>query len=432
MCALMSKPSYNFEVLVVGAGPAGIAATCAAAESGKHVGIVDAAPTPGGQIWLSAQATKHDRQASAWLRRFERCGGKLISSATVVAQPRPGELLVETDEGALELGWQKLVLATGARELFLPFPGWTLPNVLGAGGLQAQMKSGLPVNGKKVVVAGSGPLLFAAAYSLRQSGADVRCIAEQAPLSRVMSFSSQLLSHPGKLRQSIQISTRLVGVPYHTSCWPVRAEGMERVESVSLTDGRKSWTEPCDYLACGFGLVPNVEMPLFFGCALHGGVVQVNDQQETSVPGVFCAGEPTGVGGVDCALVEGEIAGLTAAGRTSEAVRLFGKRRRWHDFRRALSAAFRLREELKTIAAADTLVCRCEDVSFGRLCQFSSWREAKLQTRCGMGPCQGRICGAATRTLFGWGMESVRPPVLPSRIETLAMAGEQSGTESVQ
>jgi hypothetical protein len=123
---------------------------------------------------------------------------------------------------------------------------------------------------------------------------------------------------------------------------------------------------------------------------------------------------------------------LAAAGRASEAARLFGKRRRWHDFRRSLSAAFRLREELKTIAASDTLVCRCEDVSFGRLRQFSSWREAKLQTRCGMGPCQGRICGGATRTLFGWGLESVRPPILPSRIETLIETGEQPAAESNQ
>ncbi len=428
----MNRVGHNFEILVVGAGPAGIAAACAAAESGKHVGVVDTASTPGGQIWLCAQTTKHDRQASAWLRRFERCGGKLISRATVVAQLRPRELLVETNEGALELGWQKLVLATGARELFLPFPGWTLPNVLGAGGLQAQIKLGFPISGKRVVVAGSGPLLLDVADSLRQSGAEVCCIAEQASLWQVMNFASHLLSHPGKLWQSLQILTRLVGVPYHTSCWPLRAEGLERVEAVSLTDGRKSWTEPCDYIACGFGLVPNIELPLLFGCALNGDVVQVNDQQETSLPDVFCAGEPTGVGGVDCALVEGEIAGLTAAGRAVEATRLFGKRRRWHDFRRSLSTAFRLREELKTIAASDTVVCRCEDVSFGRLRQFSSWREAKLQTRCGMGPCQGRICGVATRTLFGWGVESVRPPILPSRIETLVAADMKPRAESVQ
>lgn len=427
----MNKAGHNFEILVVGAGPAGIAAACAAAESGKYVGVVDAAPKPGGQIWLCAQTTKHDRQASAWLRRFERCGAKLFSGATVVAQPQPGELLVETSKGALELGWQKLVLAIGARELFLPFPGWTLPNVLGAGGLQAQVKSGFPISGKKVVVAGSGPLLFAVADSFRQSGAEVRCIAEQASLWQVMSFASHLLSHPGKLWQSLQILTRLGGVPYHTSCWPLRAEGLERVESVSFTNGRKSWTEPCDFFACSFGLVPNVELPLLFGCALHGDVVQVNDQQETSLRGVFCAGEPTGVEGVDCALVEGEIAGLTAAGRVAEATRLFAKRRRWHHFRSSLSAAFRLREELKTIAASDTLVCRCEDVSFGRLCQFSSWREAKLQTRCGMGPCQGRVCGVATRTLLGWGAESVRPPILPSRIETLVAAGEKPPAEPV-
>ena len=212
----------------------------------------------------------------------------------------------------------------------------------------------------------------------------------------------------------------------------LRAEGLKRVEIVTLTNGQKYWTEHCDYLACGFGLVPNVELPIMFGCALRGGVVQVNERQETSVPRVFCAGEPTGVGGVDCALVEGEIAGLTASGRSTKTVVLFGQRRRWHAFRRALNEAFRLREELKTISAADTLVCRCEDVSFGRLRGFSSWRDAKLQTRCGMGPCQGRICGGATHILFGWDMESVRPPVLPSSIETLATAGKLTEAKSVK
>jgi len=428
----MSKARYDFEILIVGAGPAGIAAACAAAEIGKRVGVVDVVQAPGGQIWLGPDACEHDRKSAKWLGRLERCGAKLFCGATVVAQLREDVLLVETDEGSLELSWQKLVLATGARELFLPFPGWTLPNVCGVGGLQALVKSGLPVSGKKIVVAGSGPLLFAVADALKKRGAEVRCIAEQAPLSRVMRFGSSLLSHPSKLWQSLHTSTRLVGVPYRTGCWPVRAEGLKRVEIATLTNGQKYWTEPCDYLACGFGLVPNVELPILFGCALRGGVVQVNEQQETSVPRVFCAGEPTGVGGVDCALVEGEIAALTASGKSTETAVLFGQRRRWHAFRRALNEAFRLRDELKTIAAADTLVCRCEDVSFGRLREFSSWREAKLQTRCGMGPCQGRICGGATHILFGWDMESVRPPVLPSCIETLATAGELTEAKSVK
>ena len=91
----------------------------------------------------------------------------------------------------------------------------------------------------------------------------------------------------------------------------------------------------------------------------------------------------------------------------------------WHRFRSTLAAAFVLRPELKSLATDDTLVCRCEDVTLGRMRQFTTWRDAKLQTRCGMGACQGRICGVAAKFILGWGMESVRPPVLPARVQSL-------------
>lgn len=416
----MPDARLSFEVLVVGAGPAGLAAACAAAENGRRVGVVDSAPLPGGQIWPGPEARTRDAQAARWLARFARCGARHLPGATVVAAPRPQCLLAERDGGAVELEWEKLVLATGARELFLPFPGWTLPNVLGAGALQVLVKSGLPVAGKRIVVAGSGPLLFAAAAGAKQAGADVRFIAEQAPLADVLRFAGALPGFPGKLGQAARISARLLGVPYRAGWWPVRAGGNGQVERVVLTNGRATRTEGCDFLACGFGLVPNVELPLLLGCAVADGVVTVNEQQETSVPGVFCAGETTGVGGADCALVEGEIAGLAAAGGAENTTRFAASRRRWHGFREALARGFRLRPELKSLATPDTLVCRCEDVRFGRLREFAGWRDAKLHARCGMGPCQGRICGAATRELFGWGMESVRPPVLTARVETLA------------
>lgn len=193
------------------------------------------------------------------------------------------------------------------------------------------------------------------------------------------------------------------------------AHGDERLASVTLTDGRKSWDEPCDYLACGFGLVPNVELPALLGCGLRGGAVQVDDWQRTTIPGVFCAGEAVGIGGLDAALVEGAIAGHAAAGNRAAARRLFGRRRRARRFARALDAAFALRSELRALPQPDTIVCRCEDVAWGRLAPYDSWRAAKLQTRCGMGPCQGRICGPALAFLRGVEPESLRPPALPAR-----------------
>ena len=165
-----------------------------------------------------------------------------------------------------------------------------------------------------------------------------------------------------------------------------------------------------------------------FGAA-QVGCVRVDDFQKTTVPSVFCAGEPTSVGGVDLALIGGQIAGLAAAGRTTEARALFGKRRKARRFAQLLDRTFRLHSELRSLPLPDTLVCRCEDVSYSRLQEHASWRAAKLQTRCGMGPCQGRVCGPAMEFLFGWSPDSVRPPVFPARVETLAaVAGPLNGS----
>jgi D-hydroxyproline dehydrogenase subunit alpha len=420
----MNSGPYEFEIVIVGAGPAGIAAAWAAAQSRKRVALVDDTPWLGGQIWRGQQAKPSIQQAQHWLERLHGSGVTILDRTSVIAAPRPGVLLAEHPEGAREIRWQKLILATGARELFLPFPGWTLPGIVGPGGLQALVKHGWPIRGQRVVLAGSGPLLLAVADGLKQHGARVISISEQSPLSRVAGFAAGLLAHPGKLLQGAQIKLRLLGVPHRHGVWPVKAEGDEQVRRVTLTNGDRTWTEECDVLACGFGLVPNVELPLALGCGLNGDFVRVDDSQQTSVANVFCAGEPTGIGGADCALAEGQIAGYAASGQRAKAESLFAERAAWHRFRVSLAETFALRPELKSLAADDTLVCRCEDVTLGRMKQFNGWRDAKLQSRCGMGTCQGRVCGAAAKVILGWGMESVRPPVLPARVESLISAAK--------
>src|SRR6266545_5282034 len=159
-----------FDVLVVGGGPAGIAAASYAARSGRHVAIVDDNPTLGGQIWRGELAKPGAPEAAAWFERTRKLHILPICGARVIDQPQAGLLVAETGEGARELRYRKLILATGARERFLPFPGWTLPNVCGAGGLQALVKTGLDVRGKRIIVAGTGPLLLAVAAHLKQDG----------------------------------------------------------------------------------------------------------------------------------------------------------------------------------------------------------------------------------------------------------------------
>jgi NAD(P)H-nitrite reductase large subunit len=153
-------------------------------------------------------------------------------------------------------------------------------------------------------------------------------------------------------------------------------------------------------------------------------VVCVNQWQETSISGLYCAGEPTGIGGMDLALVEGQIAGHAAVGKFDEAAKLFGVRKKAQRFARAMDLAFALREELKYLANDDTIICRCEDVTHGRIEECDSWQAAKLHTRCGMGACQGRVCGGATEFLFGFKPETVRPPIFPTTIKNLPTKGQ--------
>ncbi|MDQ2842966.1 MAG: NAD(P)/FAD-dependent oxidoreductase [Acidobacteriota bacterium] len=408
------------QVLIVGAGPAGIAAAIRAMESGASVTVIDDNSNPGGQIWRAGNQQRSDNQSAAWLTQFEKAKIEFLSNAQVISgNMRSQTLLVETPERVLELSFERLILATGAREIFLPFPGCTLPGVMGVGGLQALAKSGMPVAGKAIVLGGSGPLLLAVAAHLRQSGAHVKLIAEQSSRSALAAFSARLLRFPSKVAQAAGLGCSSLGIPYRLSCWIEAAEGRSRLQAVRVRQGSKAWVESCDLAGVAFGLVPNTELAALFGCQLEGATVVVDDYARTSVPNIYCAGECTGVGGVDLALVEGEIAGYAAAGSLEEAQRLFGRHKSWKAFAHAVEQAFALRPELKRLPASDTLVCRCEDVSHGRLSCYPSFRAAKLHTRCGMGPCQGRICGPATELLYGWRMDSIRPPIFPARIGSL-------------
>lgn len=422
----------HFDVLVIGGGPAGIAAAVRAAECGLHVGIVDDNATLGGQIWRGALERGLTQDASRWLQLLRDAGVTELCGKRIFDQPDAGVLWAEGCDGPCELHYRNLILATGARERFLPFPGWTLPNVMGAGGLQAMVKSGLPIRGKRVVVAGTGPLLLAVAAYLRKHGAEIPIICEQASWSSLAQFTAACMSHRGKIVQGIQLKRELGGAPFVPHSWPVAAHGGQTLESVDISRSGRFETIECDYLACGFHLVPNIELQLLLGCKIQGGYVQVDELQRTTVEAVFCAGEPTGIGGLELSLIEGQIAGLAAAGGAANARKLFRQREKARRFARILDRTFRLRPELRSLASAETIVCRCEDIAYSRLQDHTSWRAAKLHTRCGMGPCQGRVCGPATQFLFKWNPDSVRPPIFPVRFESLAAVTDRRSPNTVQ
>ncbi|HTJ30891.1 MAG TPA: FAD/NAD(P)-binding oxidoreductase [Acidobacteriaceae bacterium] len=308
------------DVLVVGAGPAGLAAATAAARRGRKVVVLDDNPGAGGQIWRvglkSAQqpGSREMRVRAKAMAAFEASGAMLLPGRRVVDAREPGTLQALAGEHMESFRWERLILATGARERLLPFPGWTLPGVYGAGGLQALVKGGFSIRSKRVVVAGTGPLLLAVAAHLHEDGATIVAVAEQASLRQMLPFAASLWKRPEKLLQGAGYKRMLGSTPYRTGCWIVSAQGEDHVQSVTLTDGRRKWTIACDAVACGFHLMANIELAQSLGCSVTDGLVDVNERQGTSVEGVYCAGEPTGIAGVDAALVQGEIAGLAAAG----------------------------------------------------------------------------------------------------------------------
>jgi thioredoxin reductase len=415
------------DVAVVGGGPAGIAAASRAAEAGARTLLLDEGAAPGGQIHRHRPGGEAPVGARAWLARLARSGVRVVASAAVFDAVRRGEawrLSAQVPGGLMTVRARAVVLATGARELFLPFPGWTLPGVLGAGGAQALWKSGASLAGRTAVVGGSGPLLLPVAASLAKAGANVVRIVEQAGLGALSAFSAGLLRTPSKIAEAARYRREFAAAPYRAGSWVAEARGRARVESVVVASARGHREElSCDLAAVAYGLTPNTELARLLGCAVSGGNVGVDAQQRTGVPGVFAAGEVCGVAGIEAALAEGQVAGLAAAGRLEEAWdlrRLTRARTSSRRFAARLGRAFRLRPELARLAAPETIVCRCEDVRLGRLGGCSGAREAKLAARAGMGPCQGRVCGPALAFLCGWESDTVRTPIQPAPLAALA------------
>jgi len=288
------------------------------------------------------------------------------------------------------------------------------------------------VNGKRVVLAGTGPLLLAVAAYLTKHDAEVLCICEQATFVNLAKFAFGMLGFPAKMREAIGLRFASRRAEYLQESWPIEAVGREKLESVRIAAKGRTREIACDYLACGYHLVPNTELAQMLSCTLKDGFVSIDELQQTSQAGVYCAGEPSGIGGMELSVLEGQIAGYAAVGTDDAAEQLFASRSRYRKVADAMKIAFRLRPELTKLAAPDTLLCRCEDVTLERVRKHASWKAAKLHTRCGMGPCQGRICGAAATVLFGWDVESSRPPVFPARCSSLAaMSASAEGQQSI-
>jgi D-hydroxyproline dehydrogenase subunit alpha len=439
--------SASARVVIVGAGPAGLAAAAVLSEFGLELVVIDEQPRAGGQIlrqppktfavdrWLSSGLYKGPKSV---LRAMEDRVGvdwRLGSTALGLMRPSPyggagagHEVWVVGPAGSEVLRADAVLIASGCYERPLGFPGWTLPGVMGAGAIQAFLKSQQLVPGKRFVLAGSHPLQLVVAEQLLAAGAKVAAVAfTQQPrqAAEILRSPLSLLLNGRPFMEAGKILWRLkrAGVPLVFGQTIVRAAGtahLERVTLASLTQngtiGPDTLTLECDRLGLCHGFLASSELARQAGATAHwsenegGWIVNHDEWFQTSVANVFVAGEVTGVAGADAALQKGHIAAggiLHALGLVDvhEAQRLARRARRrlrrLDRFARALSLLARPPQGLALeTMTEDTILCRCESISrgeFRRLLEANphivSADAAKLLTRVGMGLCQGRLCG---------------------------------------
>src|SRR5581483_86165 len=469
------------EVAVVGAGPAGLAAAIVLAEHSVDVVLVDEQERAGGQIFRQSPQTFAVKTsaragqaliaaaAAARLRHLQRTVVWNLFEPEGSASDRTATwtLGLAGDAGLDTLDVDHVLVAAGAYELPVAFPGWTLPGVMGAGGVQAFVKSDKLLPGRRFVLAGGHPLLLLVADQLVAAGADVAAVAlAQAQPTALEAFRTTArlrgrVSRLGMAGASL-LRLRRARVPMLFSHVIAAAEGDERVEAVRLRPVGADWrptgagdvTFSADTVALGYGLVPSTELTRQAGCAhawrpaAGGWVVECDDWQRTSKAGISVAGEVSGVAGFEQGIEEGRLAAigiLRELGRidAAEAQRLgVPVRRRLRPLRR-FSALVQerfdqRRDALALLAEGDTVVCRCEEVTAAQLRaalvehpHLGDADAVKQLTRVGMGPCQGRFChptvaalaaDVESRSFEQLGPFTARPPAKPVRLGDLADA----------
>ncbi|MFI6334065.1 FAD-dependent oxidoreductase [Streptomyces sp. NPDC050535] len=411
------------EVLRVAVAPGGSEAVVAAAPGGPEA--ARAAGVPDGAAAIGAA------QPTAPARSF-----------TIHALTGP------LQEASVTLRADAVLLATGGYEKVLPFPGWTLPGVVTAGGAQAMLKGGLVVSGRRAVVAGTGPLLLPVATGLAAAGVDVAALVESADPRRLARRAGALAAQPGKVAEGARYAVQLLRhrVKSLTRHTVVEAHGSERLTAVTVAalddDGRvRTGTErriACDTLAVGHGMLPHTDLAESLGCRVDGLVVHVDGEQRTDVPGVWAAGETTGIGGSTLSLAEGHIAGQSIAARLNgrepdprEWAAAADSRTRTREFFAAIDTVYAPPAHWTDQVTDDTVVCRCEEVTGGAIREAvgqlgaGDVRTVKLLTRAGMGWCQGRICEPAVAGLAGCEQSAARRLLArPVPLGVLAHAGE--------
>jgi NADPH-dependent 2,4-dienoyl-CoA reductase/sulfur reductase-like enzyme len=461
---------HSADLLIVGGGPAGLSAAAYAAEAGLQVLLLEERAQLGGQYYkqpassIVADAVRLDRQFRAGrelIARVERSGARILSGTSVWGTLSAQEILASAGDRQVRIRCKHLILAPGAYERGVPFPGWTLPGVMTTGAVQTFLRSAATLPGQRVLIAGNGPLNLQLAHELLQAGAKVVALAELATRPGVAAL--------GHLARMIALAPDLVrdGVMYRLSALRgsvpvlhghaiggVEGEGRAEVAWVAPLDARgrpdpsRARRFEVDCVCLGYGFLPSVDLARLLGCRLADDPrwkamrVVTDDQGCTSVPGVYAIGDGARFGGARAALIQGRLAAAAVARECGVAVadegtldydqRALGRQRR---FQTALWTLYDAPVLTDALCHADTLICRCESVDLQQIegvlrSGVQSLGALKRETRLGMGRCQGRYCTPVAADLLArqrgspLGPDDLLAPQAPVRPVTIgAVAG---------
>jgi thioredoxin reductase len=460
------------DVAVVGAGPAGLSAAVAAARAGARVTLIEEYARPGGQFYKQLPAEFQVRDHALLDHDYTKGDPliwdalhpniQLLTDTLVWGCFQPGQLELMRQGAAERLRAAKIVVATGAYDRPIAFPGWDLPGVLTAGAAQTLVKHQQVLPGKRILLVGSGPFLLPVAKMLLSGGASLTAVLEATQRRSWARHARRLWGHGARLREGYGYlqALRQARVPLAFGWVIVRAEGDEQVERAVVARCDRNWSPireterslTVDTICVGYGFLPATQLTRLIGCQhayrprAGGWVPTHDDRMETSVPGVFVAGEVAGIGGAYAAQAEGTLAGLAAARQLGKPVddrqiaAAQRQRARCRAFGDLLNELFEVRPGLYDLLTDEVVVCRCEEVTAGEVRQtLAPWsanvNQVKAVTRAGMGPCQGRICASLVAELTARGtctpIDQVdyfhpRPPLKPVPLEVLAQAEPES------
>ncbi|PRD52391.1 NAD(P)/FAD-dependent oxidoreductase [Phyllobacterium myrsinacearum] len=413
-------------VVVVGAGPAGICAAKALVAAGLRPVVIDEGLRAGGQIYRrplvddGRSATDLYGSEAAKATRLHREFDALLPSIdyrpqTLVWNIADNQLHLTANGVHQRIGFQNLILTTGATDRVLPFPGWTLPGVYTLGAAQTALKAQGCTIGKRVVFLGSGPLLYLVAWQYVKAGGDVAAVLDTAPFAAKLNLLSAIRFDPRLVLTGMSYAARLVrrGVKLHYNVRPTGVDGSQHVEGLNFKSGAKTHSIACDAVAYGFALRAETQLADLAGCPFRFDdrdrtwLPATDDAGRTSCKGIYLAGDGSGIAGADAAEISGELAALAViqdSGMAADPRRmsvLAGARRRKAKLRDILEKAFPFPQNWFDQIPGATTLCRCEEITVSSVIDtvhgndLRELNRLKALSRAGMGRCQGRMCSAA-------------------------------------